>query len=53
MRRPSRPPSYAADHGRPFKAVLVVLLAACFTLITLDARGDGDSPLDPVRSAAG
>ena len=53
MRRPSRPPRYAADHGRPSKAVLVVLLAACFSLITLDARGDGDSPLDPVRSVAG
>lgn len=53
MRRPSRPPRHPADHGRPSRTVLVVLLAACFTLITLDARGDGDSPLDPVRSAAG
>jgi rod shape-determining protein MreC len=31
----------------------VLLLLASFTLITLDARGGQDSPLDPVRSAAG
>jgi rod shape-determining protein MreC len=30
-----------------------VLLLACFTVITLDARGGDSSPLDPVRSAAG
>lgn len=29
------------------------LLLACFTVITLDARGGQDSPLEPVRSAAG
>lgn len=38
---------------RPSRAVLVLLLLACFTLITLDARGGDNSPLDPVRSAAG
>ena len=38
---------------RPSRAVLVLLLLASFTLITLDARGGDDSPLDPVRSAAG
>ncbi len=38
---------------RPSRAVLVLLLLASFTLITLDARGGEDSPLDPVRSAAG
>jgi rod shape-determining protein MreC len=38
---------------RPSRAVLVLLLLASFTLITLDARGGQDSPLDPVRSAAG
>jgi rod shape-determining protein MreC len=33
--------------------VFVLLLLACFTLITLDARGGPDSPLDPLRSAVG
>jgi len=33
--------------------VLVLLLLASFTLITLDARGGDDSPLEPVRSAMG
>ncbi|MEP7089347.1 MAG: rod shape-determining protein MreC [Nocardioidaceae bacterium] len=38
---------------RPNRAVPVLLLLACLTLITLDARGGSSSPLDPVRSAAG
>lgn len=38
---------------RPSRAVLVLLLLASFTLITLDARGGSGSPLDPVRSAVG
>src|SRR4051812_49817842 len=38
---------------RPSRAVLVLLLLASFTLITLDARNGEDSPLDPVRSAVG
>jgi rod shape-determining protein MreC len=38
---------------RPSRAVLVLLLLASFTLITLDARGGEDSPLDPLRSAVG
>ncbi len=38
---------------RPSKGVLFLLLLASFTLITLDARGDDDSPVDPLRSAAG
>jgi rod shape-determining protein MreC len=41
------------EENRPSRAVLVVLLIACFTVITLDARGGAHSPLDPVRSAAG
>ena len=43
------------DHAgrRPSRAVLVLLLLASFTLITLDARGGDDSPLEPVRSAMG
>ena len=45
---PSTPPGQ-----RPSRAVLVLLLLASFTLITLDARGGKDSPLDPLRSAAG
>jgi rod shape-determining protein MreC len=41
-----------AGGPRPPRAVLVLLLA-CLTLITLDARGRDSSPLDPVRSVAG
>ena len=40
-------------HKRPSRTVLVLLLLASFTLITLDARGGEDSPIDPLRSAAG
>lgn len=39
--------------NRSSRAVLVLLLLASFTLITLDARSSGSSPLDPVRSAVG
>jgi rod shape-determining protein MreC len=38
---------------RPSRAVLVLLLLASFTVITLDVRGDENSPLDPVREATG
>ena len=38
---------------RPSRAVLLLLLLASFTLITLDARGGDDSPLEPVRSVMG
>ena len=38
---------------RPSRTVLALLLLACFTVITLDARGGDDSPLGPVRDAAG
>ncbi|HET9860981.1 MAG TPA: rod shape-determining protein MreC [Nocardioidaceae bacterium] len=42
------------DHyKRPSRTVLVLLLLASFTLITLDARGGEDSPVEPLRSAAG
>src|SRR5687768_6409239 len=42
------------DHyKRPSRTVLVLLLLASFTLITLDARGGDDSPVEPLRSAAG
>jgi rod shape-determining protein MreC len=33
--------------------VLVLLLLACFTVITLDVRGGDHSPVDPVRSVVG
>ncbi|QNN53394.1 rod shape-determining protein MreC [Nocardioides mesophilus] len=33
--------------------MLVLLLLACLTVITLDARGGADSPVNPVRSAVG
>ena len=38
---------------RPSRTVLVLLLLACFTLVTLDVRGGEDSPVEPLRSAAG
>lgn len=40
-------------HKRPSRTVLVLLLLASFALITLDVRGDDDSPIEPMRSAAG
>ena len=40
------------DRRRP-RAVLTLLLLASLTVITLDARLSHDSPVDPLRSAAG
>lgn len=40
-------------HKPPSRTLLVLLLLACFTLITLDVRGGDDSPVEPLRSAAG
>ncbi|MET0525565.1 MAG: rod shape-determining protein MreC [Nocardioides sp.] len=41
------------DRNRPSPALLVALVLACLTLITLDYRGGSDSPVEPVRRAAG
>jgi rod shape-determining protein MreC len=42
------------DHRqRPSRGLLVLLLLACFTLITLDARGGSHSPAAPLRGVAG
>ncbi len=49
-RGPMRGP---APRQRPSRPVLVLLVLACLTVITLDARGGADSPLNPVRSAVG
>ncbi|CAN5675258.1 rod shape-determining protein MreC [soil metagenome] len=38
---------------RPSRAVLVLLLLASFTIITLDVRGGSSSPVEPLRSAVG
>jgi rod shape-determining protein MreC len=38
---------------RPSRALLVALLFACATLITLDQQGGDDSPLEPARQAVG
>lgn len=38
---------------RPSKTVLALLLLASLTLVTLDVRGGDDSPVEPLRSAAG
>lgn len=40
-------------HKRPSRTVLVLLLLASFTLITLDVRGGDESPVEPLRSAVG
>ena len=40
-------------HRRPSRTAIALLLLACFTLITLDARGGEDSPVDPLRAAVG
>lgn len=40
-------------HQRPSRGVLVLLLLASFTLITLDVRGGEDSPVEPLRSVVG
>jgi rod shape-determining protein MreC len=41
------------QHKRPSRGVLVLLLLASFTLITLDVRGGENSPVDPLRAVAG
>jgi rod shape-determining protein MreC len=42
------------DHDRRSSGkVLALLLLACATLITLDARGGASSPVEPVRALAG
>lgn len=42
------------DRGRrPSRTVLVLLLLASFTVITLDVRGGDASPVEPLRSAVG
>ncbi len=38
---------------RPSRGLLVLLLLASFTLITLDVRGGENSPVDPLRAVAG
>jgi rod shape-determining protein MreC len=38
---------------RPSRAVLVALLLACATLITLDQQGGDNSPMEPARQVAG
>jgi rod shape-determining protein MreC len=40
-------------HQRPSRGVLVLLLLAGCTLITLDVRGGEESPVAPLRSVAG
>lgn len=40
-------------HKRPSRTVLVLLLLGSITLITLDVRGGDDSPVEPLREAAG
>lgn len=41
------------QHKRPSGGVLVLLLLASFTFITLDVRGGENSPVDPLRTVAG
>src|SRR5687768_415447 len=46
--RPHRP-----GEPRPSRSLLVALLMACATLITLDYHGGTDSPMEPARRAMG
>ncbi|WP_067441884.1 rod shape-determining protein MreC [Nocardioides jensenii] len=39
--------------NRPSRSVLIALLLACATMITLDAHGGQDSPVEPARRVAG
>jgi rod shape-determining protein MreC len=41
------------QRDRPSRSVLVALLLACATLITLDHEGGTNSPIEPVRLAVG
>jgi rod shape-determining protein MreC len=41
------------DRDRPSRALLVALLLACATLITLDHQGGDNSPVEPARQAVG
>jgi rod shape-determining protein MreC len=41
------------ERGRPSRSLMVALLLACLTLITLDYHGGSDSPMEPARRALG
>ena len=49
----ARGSSASTATDRPSRAVLVALVLACLTLITLDYRGGADSPVEPARRAVG
>jgi rod shape-determining protein MreC len=42
-----------SPNRRPSRTILVLLLLASFTVITLDVRGGASSPINPLRAAAG
>jgi rod shape-determining protein MreC len=50
--RPHRP-GRSYDRPRPSRSLLVALLMACATLITLDYHGGTDSPMEPARRVMG
>lgn len=41
------------ERSRPSRSLMVALLLACLTLITLDYHGGSDSPMEPARRAVG
>ncbi|MCW2793249.1 MAG: rod shape-determining protein MreC [Nocardioides sp.] len=41
------------ERGRPSRSLMVALLLACLTLITLDYHGGSSSPMEPVRRVVG
>lgn len=41
------------DRGRPSRSLVVALVLACLSLITLDSTAGDDSPVEPVRRAVG
>ena len=51
--RPSRRGTRSAAAGDGLGRLLVVLVLACATIITLDYRGGSDSPLEPARKRSG
>ncbi len=46
-------PPHRPGEPRPSRSLLIALLMACATLITLDYHGGTDSPMEPVRRAMG
>ena len=53
LRRERRWRGHLDDRARPAPALLVALVLACLSLITLDYRGGSDSPVESARGVVG